>query len=499
MAYSFLAIGNSRFYLLSGEEDGVCHARRAGIDTNSFKPLKITTTIRQARQLLPSALPLVFLAAPMLVGQAGQVLLQMTDTLMVGRLGPVPLAGAALAGNFVMFAMYFAYGSLGAVSPRIAQAFGARDPDRAAATARAGIVLAVCVSVIVVLALSLAVPFLGHLGQPPEVVEVTGGYLLLLAGSMPGALIALVLGQTAESVNQPWPVVLFMGGALILNAALNFVLIFGHLGFPALGLEGAGWSTLVARWAQAIGMALWISRAESMRPFRFFSKAVDFALFRRLFREGLPVAGQDVLEGGSFAVGSIMMGWVGTTALAANQVAIAIASLAWMFPISLSMATGVRVAQEVGAGNPAAARRSGIAGILLGTGLMACCAVIYICGGRWLAELFTSDQKVVALAGLLITIAGIYQISDAIQSISLGALRGLLDNRVPLVANAACYWLLSLPTVYLLTFPLGFGAAGIWLGYLPWMVLTGLFFLWRFLRKTSKKQAICLENHDSAR
>lgn len=447
--------------------------------------MNIPKSIRAASPL-SAVLPLVLLAAPMLVGQAGQVLLQMTDTLMVGRLGPVPLAGAALAGNFVMFTMYFAYGSLGAVSPRIAQAFGAGDTGRAASAARAGIFLAACVSVVVVLALSLTVPFLGRLGQPPEVVDVTGGYLRLLAWSMPGALISLVLGQTAEAVNQPWPVVCFMGGALALNAALNAVLIFGNLGFPALGLEGAGWATLVARWSQAIAMALWISRAQSMRAFRIFSKRIEFPLFRRLFRDGLPVAGQDVLEGGSFALGSLMMGWVGITALAANQVAISIASLAWMFPISLSMATGVRVAQEVGAGDLKAARRAGIAGILLGTGLMACCAVVYICGGRWLAGLFTSDPDVAALAGVLITIAGIYQISDAIQSISLGALRGLVDNRVPLIANAACYWLLSLPTVYLLTFPAGLGAAGVWLGYLPWMVLTGLFFLWRFLRKTSK-------------
>ncbi|MFZ4774729.1 MAG: MATE family efflux transporter [Terrimicrobiaceae bacterium] len=422
----------------------------------------------------------------MLVGQAGQVLLQMTDMLMVGRLGPVPLAAAALAGNFVMFSMYFAYGSLGAVSPRIAQAFGSGDSDRAAAAARAGILLAVFVSVIVVFALSLVVPFLGHLGQPREVVDLTGGYLILLAWSMPGALIALVLGQTAEAVSQPWPVVGFMGGALVLNATLNYLLVFGHAGFPALGLEGAGWATLVARWSQAIAMALWISRAKTMRVFRIFSRRIEVPLFRQLFRDGLPVAGQDVLEGGSFAVGSLMMGWVGTTALAANQVAISIASLAWMFPISLSMATGVRVAQAVGAGNLKAARRAGIAGILLGTGLMACCAVVYICGGRWLAGFFTSDHDVATLAGVLVTIAGIYQISDAIQSISLGALRGLVDNRVPLVANAACYWLLSLPTVYFLTFPAGLGAAGIWLGYLPWMALTGLFFLWRFLRKTSK-------------
>lgn len=181
-----------------------------------------------------------------------------------------------------------------------------------------------------------------------------------------------------------------------------------------------------------------------------------------------------------------MLGWVGTTALAANQVTVGIASLAWMVPVSLSMATGVRVAQAAGAGDMESARRTGIAAILLGTAMMAVCAAFYVASGGWLARLFTDDPEVAALAGTLVSIAGIYQVSDVIQSVSLGALRGLLDNRVPMLANAVCYWALSLPTVWFLTFRCGWGAAGVWAGYLPWMVGTGLFFLVRFLRLTAR-------------
>jgi len=419
----------------------------------------------------------------MLVGQAGQVLIQMTDTFMVGRLGPVPLAGAALAGNFLMFAMYFSYGSLGAVAPRIAQAFGAGDQEGAGAAARAGLALALAVGVFVAGCLSALAPFLGHLGQPQEVVEITGGFLVLLALSLPAALVSLVLGQTAEAVNRPWPVVTFMALALALNAVLNYAFIFGRFGCPALGLEGAGWATLISRWVQAAVMALWIHFGEGIRNFAILRRRTDRALLQALFRDGLPVAGQDVLEGGSFAIGSLMMGWVGTTAMAANQVALSIASLAWMFPATLSMATGVRVAQAVGAGDRPSARLSGITGVGVGAGLMAVCAVIYVAFGRTFSGMFTTDKEVAAMAGTLVIIAGVYQISDAIQSVSLGALRGILDNRVPLIANAICYWGLSLPSVYVLTFPMGLGAVGMWLGYLPWMMLTGLFFLWRFLRR----------------
>ncbi len=421
----------------------------------------------------------------MLLGQAGQVLLQITDTVMVGRLGAVPLAATSLAGNFVMFALYFAYGSLGAVAPRVGGAFGAGDGEGLNKIARAGAVLGLVVGLLVAVALTAVIPFLGRMGQPPEVVNAVGGYFALIAWSMPGAMLAVVLGQMAEAVNRPWPVLVIMAGAVVLNAVLNFVLIFGHLGLPALGIEGAGWATLIARSLQAAALLVWIGKDRRMREIlRAQMSGGIGGKFARLFREGLPVAGQDVLEGGSFALGAIMLGWLGTTALAANQVTISIASLAWMFPMALATAASVRVSQAAGAGNLAEARQTGLASVGLGVGLMAVCAVVYISFGPFLARLFTPDPAVAKLAGTLVVIAGVYQISDAIQSVSLGALRGLLDNHVPLIANAVCYWVLSLPTVYLLAFPLGWGAVGVWVGYLPWMVLTGVFFLARFLQRT---------------
>lgn len=425
------------------------------------------------------------LAAPMLLGQAGQVLLQITDTVMLGHLGAVPLAATSLAGNFVMFALYFAYGALGAVAPRVGRAFGAGESGELRSCARAGAVLGVLVGLLVAVALTAVTPFLGHMGQPAEVVEIVGGYFLLIAWSMPAAMLAVVLGQMAEAVNRPWPVLSIMAGAVVLNALLNFVLIFGHLGFPAMGIDGAGWATLTARLFQAAALLVWVLTDRRMRRLLGADRVRGVVgRTKRLFSEGLPVAGQDVLEGGAFAMGSLMLGWLGTTALAANQVTISIASLAWMFPMALATAASVRVAQAAGAGDRAGARQAGLAAVSLGVGLMAVCAVLYVTGGRFLARLFTTDPAVAELAGLLVVIAGVYQISDAIQSVSLGALRGMLDNTVPMVANAVCYWVLSLPTVYLLTFPLGWGAVGVWVGYLPWMVLTGVFFLCRFLRRT---------------
>lgn len=430
-------------------------------------------------------LPLLSLAAPMLLGQAGQVLLQLTDTLLIGHLGAVPLAGAALAGSFLAFAVYLSYGAVGAVSPMVAQAHGAADRAATATTARAGMVLSLAVGGAVAVMLSLLAPLLSHLGQPPEVATAARDYLLFLAWSMPAAILAIVAGQVAEAMDRPWPVFGFMAAAVALNALLAWCLIFGHAGLPGMGLAGAGLATFVTRWLHALALSAWVLSDRRLDP---VAGADGLAgTLRKLLVEGLPVAVQDLLEGGAFAVGAVMLGWVGTEALAANQVTVGIASLAWMVPVSLATATGVRVAQSAGSGDLATARRTGIASLVLGVAVMACCTVVYVGCGQRLARLFTDDTKVAEMAGTLVAIAGIYQISDAIQSVSLGALRGMLDNRVPMVANFVCYWVLSLPTVWWLTFRLGWGAAGVWAGYLPWTIATGLFFLVRFLRLTARR------------
>ena len=459
---------------------------------SEIETTRITPEGNPGRGMRRIVVALLSLAAPMLLGQAGQVMLQLTDTLLIGHVGAVELAAASLAGNFVMFALYFAFGAVGAVSPTVAQRHGAGDREGVARAAQGGAVLALLVGGLIAVGLTAIVPLLEHLGQPREVAQTARIYLLLIAWSMPGAILAVVLGQVAEAVDRPWPVFGFMALAVGLNALLAWCLVFGRAGFPPLGLAGAGWATLVARWVHASALSVWLCCDPRVAVTRPRDGATSprggrgWTDVGRLFRQGLPLAGQDVLEGGAFAVGSLMLGWVGTTALAANQVTVGIASLAWMVPVSLSMATGVRVAQAAGAGDRETARRTGIAAMIMGTGLMMGCAAFYVAGGGALARLFTDDPEVAALAGTLVSIAGIYQVSDVIQSVSLGALRGLLDNRVPMLANAVCYWGLSLPTVWFLTFYCGWGAAGVWAGYLPWMVGTGLFFLLRFLRLTAR-------------
>jgi len=425
----------------------------------------------------------------MLIGQAGQVLIQLTDTLMLGRLGSVPLAAAAVTGNFMTLALSFAYGTLGAVAPSIAQAHGAGDQRRAAGLGRAGTVLGLAVGCLAAAGISGLGLFLDRLGQPPDVVVAARPYLLLVAWSLPAGMAAVAMGQAAEALGQPWPVLACLLGAVVTNAVLDWILIFGIGPIPPLGLLGAGWATFATRWLQAAALAVWISRGRRLRPYGIFARAADHGpgRLRGLLAEGLPVAAQDVLEGGSFAVGSLMIGWAGTRALAAHQVTVGIASLAWVFPIALAGATSVRVAHAAGAGDLLVARRTGLAGVAVGAAVMGACAIVYTTCGTWLARLFTADADVVALAATLVTIAGLYQVSDAVQSVSLGALRGLLDNRVPLLVNAICYWGLSIPSVYLLSVVAGWGAVGVWVGYLPWMALAGLVFLARFISETGRR------------
>ena len=272
----------------------------------------------------PIVVSLLALAAPMLLGQAGQVLLQLTDTLLIGHVGAVELAAASLAGNFVMFALSLAYGAVGAVSPTIAQLHGAGDRDGVSRTAEAGAWLALMIGGVIAVSLSGVVPLLEHLGQPPDVARAAWGYLLLIAWSMPGGILAVVLGQVAEAVDRPWPVFGFMVLAVVLNALLAWCLVFGHAGFPALGLPGAGLATFAARWMHAAALAVWMlsdSRVAGRRAADRGGLPRDLSVIPaigRLFRQGLPLAAQDVLEGGAFAFGALMLGWVGTTALAAK-------------------------------------------------------------------------------------------------------------------------------------------------------------------------------------
>jgi MATE family multidrug resistance protein len=406
------------------------------------------------------------LAGPIIAGLLGQILLQVVDSIMIGRVGAVPLAASAFAGN--VFGVFFVVGIglLAPVAVRVANALGAHRNQQCGEVLRHGLLVAAAVAVVAVSAQLALLDRLHWFRQPPEVTVAARPYLLLIAWSLVPTLLFQALKQFYEGLGRPMvPMVILLGG-VALNVFLNWVLIYGNLGAPALGLVGAGWATLLSRLATLAVLIIHVAAAPDYRAFRprRWTARPQGAILRDLFGLGLPVGGQHLFESGLFSAAAFLMGWLGTVPLAAHQVAISCAATAFMVPLGVSLALSVRVGHAVGAGERQRLRPVFLGGTLACALFMAATTLLFLVAGRWIAQGFIADEAVIALAAQLLVVAGIFQVFDGTQVAAMGALRGLADVRGPTVIAFAGYWLLALPLAWTLAFPLGFGAVGIWAG-----------------------------------
>jgi MATE family multidrug resistance protein len=292
-------------------------------------------------------------------------------------------------------------------------------------------------------------------------------------------LFFVVLRQSLQAIGRLAPVVLTIVAANLLNAGLNWVFIFGHLGAPALGVAGSAISTLVSRWAMFL-MLLWLSWKE-LRP---HLGALDRASLapeplRRMLALGLPIGAQMFLEVSAFNAVGLLMGTFGALLVAAHQVAINLAALTFMVPLGISAAAAVRVGHAVGAGDAPRSRRAARIAYVLGAGFMSTTAALFLTMPRPLAAVYTNDATLIAIAGSLIPIAGVFQIFDGLQAVGAGVLRGLGDTKVPLIAMVAGYWLIGVPVSVVLGFKTGMGPQGLWWGFVAGLASVALFLLLR--------------------
>jgi MATE family multidrug resistance protein len=427
-------------------------------------------TLHEIRREL---IPTLALAAPIMAGQFAQMLIGLADTIMVGRIGVAPLAACAFANTIVYLPFLFALGVMTSTAVRTSHAVGAGNNSEAAETLRHGVFLAVVFGALCFLTLAVSSPLLNMMGQPPEVVALSRNYLLIVGASLLPVLVGIAFKNHCEALNHPWlPFWITMGG-VVLNIALNWVMVFGKLGFPALGLDGAGWATLISRIATMAGLAAVIVRLERFRehrPARWFTPLAPGSL-RNLLGIGLPSGGQLLMEVGAFSASGLMMGWLGAAALAAHQVALSCAATTFMFPLGLSMALTIRVGQTLGAREYHRMRVIAAGAIAIGIALMAVFAALFLIFRHPIAHAFVKEGEhaVVAITTLLLVVAALFQIFDGAQVVCMGALRGLSDVKWPTWITIACYWGISLPLGYVLAFPAGMGPLGIWIG-----ILTGL-------------------------
>lgn len=424
------------------------------------------------------------LAAPIIAGQVGQMLMGLADTLMVGHLGVVPLAACAFANTILSVAFVFGFGLMSAVTVQSSQAFGAgRGTGK---VYRAGFVLGGAVGMTLTATLLALIPVLHLFGQPPEVNREVVGFLVLVAISVGFSMVFTAVKNFAESLSRPWPPFWIVLGSVGLNVGLNFLFIFGLLGFPAMGLTGAGLATLLARVAALAALLLWIHGSAYFRPY-LAAQADERSLGRELramLRVGLPAGGQLLAEVGAFATASLMMGWIGVNALAAHQIAITCAALTFMVPLGIGMAVTVRVGQSYGGGKFARVRPIAFGGLGMAGGVMMVTATIFVLFSAAIAGLFVRDPAVTVTAAALIMVAGIFQIVDGAQVVALNALRGLGDVHVPMGIAVVSYWVIALPVAYSLAFPFGLGPVGVWVGLAVGLLVASVALIARFAWKS---------------
>ena len=423
-----------------------------------------------ARRFRTELVKTLALASPMMAGQVGQMLMGLVDTLMVGHVGTSSLAAAAFANCLISVAFVFGIGVLTSVGVLVSRAHGAGMDRHKQVILCSSIWLSVMVGVILATVLTVAQPWLSVFRQPETVLAQAKPFIAILSWSLVPALVFIGSKSFSEAVSKPMVPALMMYLGVALNVFLNWVLIFGNLGAPALGLVGAGWATFISRIVTMVGTLLFCLRVTSSGFSVLRPGLLDLPTMNSLVRIGLPTGCQYLAEVGAFAFAAILMGWIGTAALAAHQIAITCAATTFMFPLGISQAVGVRIGQAVGAGTQELVRVIGFGGLCLSGFIMLFFAFVYAILGHSIANSFNSDSAVVGLTSDLLLIAGIFQIADGVQVTAMGGLRGLADVRAPMLFAFTYYWLCAIPIGYLAAFVFKAGAVGIWAG-----LATGLF------------------------
>lgn len=430
---------------------------------------------------------LLKLATPIVVIQVGMMLMGVVDTVMVGRLSASALAAVAIGNIYFFCVAMFGLGVLLSLDPIVAQALGAGDKLAVKRGLQRGLVLAAALTVPISLALVAAGPLLAISGQPPEIVPVAAGYVHRIIPAVWPLYAFVVLRQTLQAHRRTAPIVVTIVAANLLNALLNYAWIFGELGFPALGVAGSAWATAVSRWFMAA--LLLVLGWRHLKPYLEGRAPGLFAVrpLARMLAIGAPIGAQMVLEIGAFGTVAFLMGRLGVVEIAAHQVAINLASLTFMVPLGVSSAAAVLVGHAVGRGDSAGLRRATVAALLVGAGFMMTTAALFIGAPRLLAEIYTRDAAVLALTSVLLPIAGVFQVFDGLQVVSIGLLRGLGDTRVPMVVNIIGFWAIGMPVSLWLGFGLELGAEGLWWGLVVGLLMVASFLLVRVRQRTMRE------------
>ncbi len=428
---------------------------------------------------------LLTLAIPLVLTQAGQMTVQLIDNAMVGHVGTAELAAASFANSIYVVVMLFGLGVFLGITPLLSHARGAGKDGEVAALMKNGFALSgilVAVVTAVAWALTWLMPFMGQTG---DVLRLSIPYYRVLALSTIPFLLFVLLKQIGEGLSNT---VIAMAATIVsnlINVVLNYALIFGKLGFPKLGLLGAGYATLIARIAMPLLLLAGFLALPQIRRYFVLMRAARASLpgIGRIFGVGLPIATQLILEVLAFSFSTVMMGWLGDVPLASHQVAMGLATFTFMVANGVAMATTIRVSFQLGTHGFDNMKHTCASAVHMVLGYMGLCGLAFFLFHHQFVSLFTSDPRVIRQAAALLLIAALFQLFDGLQTVCLGILRGFADVKAPMLFSGFSYIVVGVSVSYLCAFTMRLGPEGIWYGFVLGLATAGALLSLRIRKK----------------
>ena len=433
---------------------------------------------------------LLKLAGPIIVNNLSIAGMQFADAVMAGRLGAESLAAVAVGASVWFFGFAMCLGVLMAISPIAARHFGAGNPELIGRYTRQGMYLGIGFGLIlIVLAHFTVQPLLLAVGIDEGFREMTVGYVLAIIPGAPAIFMFLALRFTTEGIGHTRPIMYTSLLSLVCNVFLNYVLMFGHFGAPAMGVVGCGLASAITMWIISLTLALYMMFNSHYRPLKIFSKIAPLrpTELREIVTLGVPIAITITAEAGLFNAVSILMGTRGAAIAAAHQIAINFAATMFMIPLALSSAITIRVGHALGAGNSRAARFSGALGILMCAMFMTVSATFLLIFRDAVVTLYTNDTSVTSIAISLLLMAAIFQVGDGVQIGAAGALRGYKDTRMPMAINIFAYWVLSFPLAYMAAVTFKSPPSYVWGGFVIGLSVAAVLLTWRYRILSSRQ------------
>jgi MATE family multidrug resistance protein len=439
------------------------------------------------------------LALPLILAEVGWMSMGVVDTIMVGRMpnSAVAIGATGLGQSLYHVIVFLGAGLLLGMDTFVAQAYGREDLADARKTLLNGIVLALVLTPILMLAVSFWPMLMRHYGISVELVGPMQPFLAAINwGTLP-LLGYFALRRYLQAMNVALPITFALISANIVNAVGDWALIYGHLGFRAQGITGSGWSTCFARIYMMLVLAITLVWVESKRnssqvSYSSSTLRIDLTRIWALLKLGAPAGGQILVEIGAFSGATAICAKLGPVPLSGHEIALNCAAFTFMVPYGISSAAAVRVGQQLGRRDPAAARRAGWSAIILGVGFMACSGLVFVSIPKIIARVFSPDPAVVRVGATLLLVAAAFQLFDGVQVVTTGALRGAGDTKTPMLANFVAYWFIGIPLGYFLCFRMGWGALGVWIGLCTGLMMIGSALLIAWHRKIFPEQS-CIE------